>query len=771
MEYNQNIRPMSSPEIDFDKLKHILRSHWMVIVLIFILANATAYAFIRYTKNLYQSSSELKLEVKNEASELGIETMMMEDKNRNLVSGEVEIIQSELFLNRVLDFSAFDVNFFSVGRVLNDELFLNPPATVVYFNKNHSLYNQPIAFEEVDERQYKLQLRDEKEVVGRYAEKVKIHDLELVLKRNNNFKKGDEIGYFLMINSRTALLDYLRKNLTAEPLNYSANTIHVSFKDYDPYKAQAVLNKIDSLYLQFSNEQKNLANKQKIDWLTNELGQIEKKMEAHENYFENFTLQNKTSNLDEDLKETIIGINKLDSQRYHYTRRLADLDLFVNRLNNGEFQLPIMLRQQLPPIINTQLDALQQLQLEQDKLKLSYQEITFAYRQKAKEIEVLKAKSISELTGLRDEWHKRLQEVNQHKAAMEKQFASLPDKNTEFSKNQRFYKLYEEFYLSLMQSKSQFEIAMAGSIPDFRILAPASLSLKPISPNNIMVAGAGFVASMVFIFFFIGVSYLANNKITGINELEKNTTAPLLGAVPMMKQKDEGLHVRDYPRSMVSEAIRTLRTNLDFFNIAAKKKVIAVSSTVSGEGKSFIAMNLGGAMALSKKKVILIDLDMRKAKTNLAANESDPSKGVSTVLIRKDLWQECVVRMPLTNFDYLPSGPHPPNPSELLMNTEFTTLLTELKEHYDCIVMDTPPVGLVTDGIVAMKSADVSVYVFRANYSKKDFLSNLQRIISINKFSNITTLLNAVPSSGKTYGYGYYEENGTPGKRKSIFRR
>lgn len=770
MEYNQNIRPVSSPEIDFDKLKIVLRGNWMWIALIFIIANATAYAFIRYTKNLYQSNSELKLEVKNEASELGIEKMM-EDKNRNLVSGEIEIIQSELFLNRVLDFSTFDVSFFSVGRVLNEELFHNPPAAVVYFNKNHSLYNQPITFEELDERQYRLQLGDEKEITGRYGEKLSIHDLELILRRNANFKKGDEIGYFLVINSRSALLDYLRKNLTAEPLNYNANTIRISFKDYNPYKAQAVLNKIDSLYLQFSNEQKNLANKQKIDWLTNELSQIEKKMEAHENYFENFTLQNKTSNLDEDLRQTIVNINTLDSQRYHFARRLADLDLFVGRLNNGEFQLPITLRQQLPPVITTQLDALQQLQLEQDRLKLSYQEITFAYRQKAQEMEALKTKALHQLTGLRDEWHKRLEELNRRKAAMEKQFASLPDKNTEYSKNQRYYKLYEEFYLSLMESKSQFEIAMAGSIPDFRILAPASLSLKPISPNNLMVAGAGFVASMVFIFFFIGISYLANNKITGLQELEKNTTAPLLGAVPLSKHKIEGLHVKDYPRSMVSEAIRTLRTNLDFFNISAKKKVIAVSSTVSGEGKSFIAMNLGGAMALSKKKVILIDLDMRKAKTNLAANGNDPSKGVSTVLIHKNSWQECVVSTSLDNFDYLPSGPHPPNPSELLMNAEFTTLLAELKEHYDCIIMDTPPVGLVTDGIVAMKSADISVYVFRANYSKKDFLSNLQRIISINKFSNITTLLNAVPSSGKTYGYGYYEENGSRGKLKSIFRR
>jgi cellulose biosynthesis protein BcsQ len=122
------------------------------------------------------------------------------------------------------------------------------------------------------------------------------------------------------------------------------------------------------------------------------------------------------------------------------------------------------------------------------------------------------------------------------------------------------------------------------------------------------------------------------------------------------------------------------------------------------------------------------------------------------------------------NFDYMPSGPHPPNPSELLLHEEFTELLENLKQNYDFVILDTPPVGLVTDGIMAMKRADISVYVFRANYSKKDFLFNLHRIININKFSNITTLLNAVPAAGKTYGYGYYEEAKKSRRLKSIFK-
>ena len=144
--------------------------------------------------------------------------------------------------------------------------------------------------------------------------------------------------------------------------------------------------------------------------------------------------------------------------------------------------------------------------------------------------------------------------------------------------------------------------------------------------------------------------------------------------------------------------------------------------------------------------------------------------GVSTILIRKHQWKECVVRTDVDNLDYIPSGPHPPNPSELLLNDDFTLLLNDLKKHYDIIILDTPPVGLVTDGIMAMQKADVSIYIFRANYSKKEFLHNLRRIIGINKFTNITTLLNALPlSDRKSYGYGYYEED-SKSKLRSILK-
>ena len=426
----------------------------------------------------------------------------------------------------------------------------------------------------------------------------------------------------------------------------------------------------------------------------------------------------------------------------------------------------------LPESINKRLEELQEIIQERDKLSLAYNENTFAYRQKEQELTTVKDNLFAYLTNLKKELLTRLAEISERKIKLDNEFIQMPDKNTQYSKNQRYYKLYEEFYLSMMQSKAEFEIAQAGSTPDFKILAPATLPVTPISPKKGLILAIGFVAGIVLNIFFIGFLYLINNKIISIKELENGTHVPILGAIPVTHHASETIfHVIDNPKSVISEAIRTLRTNLEFFSSSGSSKVISISSTTSGEGKSFLAVNLGGVIALSRKKVVLVDLDMRKPKNDKYPAGSDSIKGMSTILIKKNTWEECLIHTSLENFDFIPSGPHPPNPSELLSNGEFVEFLDELKTRYEFIIIDTPPVGLVTDGIMAMKRSDLSIYVFRANYSNMDFMDNLLRIVTLNKLKNVSAVLNAMPVKSRNYGYGYYEDR-TPLKRrwKKLFK-
>lgn len=773
MSPEKNIGQSSTENIDFNKLKIIVRTNLVWIALIILFTNATAYFYLRYTKDLYESVSEIKLDVKQDATELGIREIVPERQNVNIISAEIETIKSKLFLSSVIDSLNLHVSYYSIGKILNTELHTSSPFFVQHQLTNPAYYDIPFLIEPTANGAYRLRVPAYSVAFeGEFDKPLTTRDFSLTIRKKASPAFEPENQYSFVINSKQALLDYMLNNLTVEPLNVNANTIRVSFRDSNPIKAKDLVNSIDSLYLRYSNAQKNLANLQKITWLNNELSQIEQQMGQFEDYFETFTLKNKTSNLTEDLKRTISLINKIDSQRYETSRRITEVNRLTDALAGNAFYLSTSQRSVFPDYINKHIEKLQELYLDMDKMKLSYSESTFAFRQKEAEIESIRKKVYTQLTELKSELLKRLQDLTKSKTSLENEFAGMPDKNTQFSKKARYYKLYEELYLTLMQRKSEFEIAKAGSTPDFKILSTADIPQKPIAPQRLLIHAIGFVAGIVLSFVFVGLLYLANDKITNVYEVERAAGVPMLGVVPTFRGPAEpGVFIVNHPKSMVSEAIRTLRTNLDFFSPASAKKIIAISSTVSGEGKSFLAMNLGGIVALSRKKVVLLDLDMRKPKANLPVNGSDQSKGVSTILIKKNSWQECLLNTTIDNFDFIPSGPHPPNPSELLLNGEFTAMLEGLKEKYDFIILDTPPVGLVTDGIMAMKHADVSVYVFRANYSKKEFIHNLQRIVRINKFSNITTVVNALPTTSETaYGYGYYEER-KPNRLTSIFNR
>ena len=770
MHDKRNIAQPTMDSIDFDKLKMILRKNLVWVLLILFGTNIATYLYLRYTKNVYEADSEVKLDIKQDATEFGIKNLQ-ESQNVNLISGEIEQMTSRLFYNRVLDSIDLWVSYHSVGQVLNNEMYHASPFRVKYSSSLHPYLNVPMYFNFTGPEEYRIRVADQV-VTGKVGEPLMLNGLELNITKTLYYSLYHEDDYFFILHSRESLLSYLDAYTVVEPLNYEANTIRISFRDYNPFKARDIVNKMDSMYINYSNEQKNLTNKQKIEWINEELGQIEGKMEDYENYFEKFTLQNKSNDLDTDLKKTISALYAIDSQRFQLNRKLSAINGIVEQFNSNNFTVSVGRRQHLPSYVDKQIDALQLLIQEIEKLGLSYNESTFAFKQKEQELDAVKNVVFGQINDLKKEWNENLLELKQQKDKLEKRFASMPDKNTQFTKNQRFYKLYEEFYLSMMQAKAEFEIAKAGSTPDFKILSPANMSAYPISPKRPTIYGIGLSSGVILCLLFVALLYITDNRVTSAQDVERNTTVPLLAVIPESRHTTRTpFHVLDNPKSIVSEAIRTLRTNLDFFSVTGNTKTISISSTIAGEGKSFLALNLGGAIALSRKKVVLLDLDMRKPKTNIPFNIPDNQKGVSTALIRKYSIEECIVPTGLDNFDYIPAGPHPPNPSELLMNGDFTQVVNRLKELYEFVIIDTPPVGLVTDGIMAMKKTDVTIYVVRANYSKKDFLQNVERIQKLHKINNISVVFNALPSNNRMYGYGYYEDQ-TPLKKswKNILR-
>lgn len=759
--------------IDLDKVGTVLRKSILWIVVIFVITNTLAYLAIRWTKPLYESQSELKLDVKSDASELGL-TGFTENKNLNVISGEIELIKSKLFTSKVIETVDLDVSYYTAGQVLNDEKYKASPFEIDYKLKNSSIRDQRIYVEIQDEQSFKISFNGEEkyeETIYKFGEVVSHPSIDLILNQTEFFNLDGDKKYFFTINSESSLIAYFEKNLTVEPLNLNANTIRIALKDHNKYKAKDLVNAIDTIYLNYTQQEKSRENNQKIAWLNDELEEIENELEGYEDYFENFTIKNRTSNLDEDLKRTIESINKIDSQRYEVTQRIASVQSIIENLDKEIDREVIEANPyQLPPYIVNSFTQLTELIEEREQLKLSYKESTFALTKVDNEINSLQARLNAQLNSLLEKQQNILKDLIIRKKKLEDSFVELPEKSTELKKNQRFFALYEEFYLSLMQSKAQYQIAQAGTTTEFKILSPANLPSAPISPNKLIIYGIGLVSGFMFSFLFVAVRYLMHNKVTTVSELEKLTTAPILGAVPVASEKMEitRLVIDQSPKSAVSEALRSIRTNIEFMLHNDVKRVISVTSTIGGEGKTFVSVNLGGIIALSKKKALILDLDMRKPRVHLSFSDKNSDKGMSTILINKHSIEDSIVKTSVENLDYIPAGPTPPNPSELLLNGEFENLINQLKNYYDLIILDTPPVGLVTDGVLAMKKADLAIYIVRANYTKKLFLSTLNRLINVNQFKNLAVVLNASSTTGSnSYGYGYYEEK----KSDNVIKR
>lgn len=759
--------------LDLDKLKSIFLKSLPFIILIIIVALSISTIAIRYTKPLYESSSVIQIDVKSEAKVLGFRSF---DDDINNLAREIEIIKSRLFLNQVAEALSFDVSYYQYGDILFEERYNASPFIIHPVYTSGNLQNQSIDLEILNQQQYELKyVTGGNQVINTYNfnDTIATSDLKIVVELKGDYNQNIENKYFFTINSNESIVSYINRNLTVEPLDFKAKTIMVSFKDFHRQKARDIVDAVDTLYLFYTQLEKNKATNQKISFLNEQLSQTEEKLTELENYFEDFTIDNKTTNLDANLSRTIVMLEQLDSQKFVLQRQLqAFNDMYDHIIAESEFDLNPADVTFFSSAMKQELERLNQLYQDKEILLSSYNENTLAYQKKEQEIKYLKDRVLRYIESSRENMYQSLDALGKKRNRLESEFVELPSKRTEYSKTQRYYGLYEEFYLTLMKNKAEFELAQAGTVTDYRILSSASTPSKPISPNKFIYYGIGIMAGLLLSFVFVGVRYLLHNKITSAQELERSTSAFVLGTVPYHVSSGENKSrfvVNKHLKSAISESFRTIRTNLEFLNGQHNKTIISLTSTLSGEGKTFIAINLGGIISLLNSKVVLIDLDMRKPRFHEVFEHADTTKGLSTILIKKHSVEECIQRTELENLDFISAGPVPPNPSELVLGATFTEFIHELEQKYDVIIIDTPPVGLVTDGIHALKISTMPIYVFRADFSKKSYLKNVNRLIKVHKLKNLSLILNSIKKSGVgNYGYskGYYEEASPSGKRR-----
>lgn len=759
-------------DLDFIKLLIVAKQNLLYILIFFVSAFALAYTYNRYSHAIYESSSVIKLDQpKQEGFKLGIGSSSVDN---NLLPGEIELIQSKLIHERALSILKFDITYYKKGNINSEELYKSSPFNVTYLLKNVELYNEPFDIKVKNAKEYTLSYSfggQEYEIPAYFGQKIENNHFVLVIQKANLLADNLEGSYSFIINNQEALFNYLAQNILVTVINPSANTLQISFKDHCAEKARDIILAIDSVYKIESLKKKYQAQEQTIDFLNGQLKLTEKNLEEYEHKLENFTIKNKTTDVKESVGKVLTNSEELKIKLVELKTQMGLLDQLKDLMLKNE-----NLKQHLPtlsalpdPQIAMGIASLNKLQQDKEKLLTTSRPTTYAVKNKDIEIEGVRNALLELIMQNKKLLYESIVDINNKIVEEEGEFLTLPSKGTELTRLNRFYELYEKYYLMMIDKKAEYEMTKAGAVAEFIILSQPIAAKVPIAPKKItayIIAGAlGLVLSLAFVFF----KYLTHNTINNIGELERITVAPVLGFIPLLdKAMDVSRLVVDKnPKSPVIEALRSIRTNLEFLSPEKKNRLISVTSTVSGEGKTFVAINLGGVIAYSGTKVIIIDLDMRKPKINVGFGV-DNDKGASTILIGKHRVEECIHRSTIDTLDFITSGPTPPNPSELILRPEFDQMLEYLKTRYDVVILDTPPVGLVTDGILVMRKVDLPVYVVRAQVSKKGYEKNINRLVKVHGFKTLSVVLNAFSNTlggygygyqyGYGYGYGYYSE-------------
>lgn len=371
--------------------------------------------------------------------------------------------------------------------------------------------------------------------------------------------------------------------------------------------------------------------------------------------------------------------------------------------------------------------------------------------------------------------------INQSESSIKK----LPEDQQDLIKIKRKYDLNNDIYSSFLEKRSEADIVKAANVSDIRFIDPAKdvgggLVGPKTGVNYILALFLGFLFPLLFVF---GV-FFVNNSIQNTEDISKLTTIPLIGVVGK-KKNDSNLSVFEKPKSALSESFRAIRSSLQFLYKKQQlngAKTLMLTSSISGEGKTFCSINIATVFAMSEKKTIIVGLDLRKPKIYEDFKVSNEIGAVNYLIGQKTL-DEVIQKTHIPYLDVITSGPNPPNPAELIMSDSMSEMFALLKERYDYIILDTPPVGLVSDALELANFSDVILYIVRQNFTKKDMITLLNSRNKRGELDNVSIILNGFESKAKygygygyNYGYGYGYGNYSNGyheddKEKNVFVR
>jgi tyrosine-protein kinase Etk/Wzc len=788
--------------LTFKKLYIIL-----TIVLLFIAFLFNRYSSVRYENHttIYLSSSENQNRLSS-PNDL-IQSFGMFD-NQKIVENELEILRSFSLIKRVVNEMDLKVMYFSTQNSAFANLFFNTPLTrkiehyddspikvvldpsvpqATYLNFQVTILNENEFILEAQGDAVPLYNYIDDQVVTyipeiyfkqryKFSDEIKTKFFNFRIEKDNNFNKEFTLNsnlYFIFNNLNDITLQ-CQGLLSTEPISQKSTVILATFKGSTRAKVTDFLNALTSAYLERNLDKKNKMAMSTVDFIDSQISAVADSLNYVESTLKNFRTTMGVMDLSFQGQQIFEQLNRLENERAALSVQRKYYEYLTNYLSSSselsDISAPSSMNVVDPILSNlvTQLISLNSERVSLLRNSTGQQNLYLADINIR--IENIRKTILETAKNTLNTLNISLNEINYRMSKASGQISQMPKTELQMRGIERKFDLNDAIYTFLMQKRSEAQIAKASSMPDYEIIDNAVPAMaKQVSPKRNLNYIIALLLGLLLPTTAILMKDFLNNKIADSDELENITQYPIMGNVFHNFHRSR-MVVNDHPNSSVTESFRAIRTNFQFFSEGGKKQVILITSTTSGEGKTFCAINLATVFALNGHRTALLEFDLRRPKI-YEEFTSNNIIGISSFLIDKASIDDIILPTQIENLDFISAGPAAPNPAELINSERTADLIDKLKEMYDYLIIDSAPAGILTESIILMKYSDLNIFVVRLNKTIKESLKHALRTVGNNKFQNISLIINDIYANRESYKYGYDKKYYTDDSRSNFITR
>ncbi len=775
--------------INIMELLYKMLEKWHLFLIAIVVAIIVCIFITKYSTPLYEAKTTLLIKnnsnmMSNLSGNFGFNFY-----NQDIVNFQNEIgtIQSTSMVKRTIKSLDLYVDYFQKSSFKYDDIYKDSPFEIVLDFYNTQPTGIPIDIELIDKNKCLIAYEEQKNVpvydylqdkilsefkdvstsrtIIRYGQWY-IKDgmkFKVILKEPNNWE--DELAnikYRFKINDMDALANSFNST-EIELINKESSIISIKFKNSNKHKATDFVNKLCEVYIDMTFEEKNHLNVATIDFVNSQINAISDSLAIAEARKEAFQQSNNTFNLTSDAEYLFEKANEFETKRAEETTKKAYYDYLTNYINQTDLNEGLVAPSTMgvdDPLLSKLVVSLTDLILEKQRLSTTLTPQSPKMKELLGQMETVRNQIKESLKNIQEVSQINENELNRQQNALQLEIDQLPTTHRNMINIERQFKYNDEIYNFLYTKRAEAEIAKNAALPDHKVIDKARFATKvyPRTATNFLLA---LIIGIAIPAAYILLRYFTKNTIDSKDDLEKLSTAPIIGFIPNFPADSNRLVVFDKPRSQISETFRSLRTNIKYIlgNETDEGKIILITSSLPNDGKSLISVNVASIFAISGKKTLLIGYDLRKPSLHKIFG-LNATHGLTSYMVGRYELDDVLQATEFNNFDVLVAGPVPPNPSELIDSDKNRALLKELKKRYDYIILDTPPVNLIADAQCLAKESDINLFVVRSEQTNKAaFKISLAELIERNDVK-VHFVFNDIKTVAQKYGYGARYDKG-----------